>query len=365
VTQWLYFSPQSVIGTTRFEVVRCGGQDIPMRECTLAEAGRTLQGKAVQVILPMEACSWIRSPCWPSRKRPRPMALGYAVEEHLGEDVDALHVAVGKPDVERRYPLLIIAKALLRELLGALQTAEIHVESVRVDADMLAADRPCGVGSEGRWLIGGGLEARIALSEQAMSTLRPHLPADISWQSVDESRLPPLLMQGKGSGIELLQGEFRISHRPWRLRPVLLALACLLLMLWGCGLARIHHLEARASQLYAQSLQHFQMLYPGHARIVDLPMQFKALKAQRGDEQGPMSALLALAEQVSGDGIEVSRAEFQITEGWKLMIVATGFHELERLRDRAEKRGLAIRLDSVSKEREGVRAVLTLHGSTR
>ncbi len=83
MTSWLYLYPDGLAAPDEHWPVACWqGAEEPL-DMTLAEAARQLAGQAVQVMLPMEACSWLRSDTWPGRRRPSLQALAYSVEEQL------------------------------------------------------------------------------------------------------------------------------------------------------------------------------------------------------------------------------------------------------------------------------------------
>lgn len=365
MNRWLYFTPEGIDAAPDDWPVMHGAPGVANARCTLLEAGPLLHGQAVQVILPMELCSWVRSGPWPGRRKPRAQALAYAIEEHLGEELEGVHIAIGNPDGERRYPMLIIARPVLHALLSALQEAGLQVASVRVDADLLPGDQPCGVWWAGRWLLGGALECRLALSAQALDCARLHLPDAINWQDrhclAGDIDVGALLSHDSGHAINLLQGEFRPAQRRWRWQPWLLTLACLFMLSWGFTLVRSHNLETRAADLYAQSLQHFRTLYPEQTRIVDLSAQLKALQGKDPQQRGAMTDLLQRVDElVGGSGVQVQRIEFDAAQGWRMSIRAGNFSELERLRERSQQSGVPISLDSASKDRDGVQALLIL-----
>ncbi|MFJ5298119.1 type II secretion system protein GspL [Pseudomonas sp. NPDC088368] len=363
MNRWLYFTPESLGDAERFGTVWCGSDDVEPRECTLAQAALAFQGSDVQIILPMEVCSWLRSPPWPTRRTPRTQALIYSVEDQLAEDIDALHVAVGIPDAERRYPLMITAKTLLREVLSELDQAGIRAASVHIDADLLPVDQPHLVWWAGRWLLGGKVDCRLAVPDDVRGLLEPRMPEDVCVfdEHAGAAGAAKWLIKGRATSVDLLQGEFRVLRPQWRWGPLLLTLGCLGLMTWGFGLGRIHYLESESARLYEHSLQRFQTLYPDHGRVVDLSAQLNALQAKQTAGGDPMMALSALIEQVVGSAaVEIRQVDFDRAQGWRLAIAVENFSELERLRSRAQQSGLPIRLDSASKDHDGVKAMLIM-----
>ncbi|MNO93481.1 GspL periplasmic domain protein [compost metagenome] len=90
--------------------------------------------------------------------------------------------------------------------------------------------------------------------------------------------------------------------------------------------------------------------------------QLKALQNQPAESQKTrIAGLVQLIEQVIGASpVEVQRIDFRVGEGWKIQLTASGFAELEQLRERGRQQGMPIRLDSASKAADRVIATFTL-----
>ncbi|QXI28971.1 type II secretion system protein GspL [Pseudomonas vanderleydeniana] len=362
---WLYLYPAGLDAPDEHWPVSCWPGPDDRHDLTLAEAAAFLAGNAARVVLPMELCSWLRSEPWPGRRRPTAQALAYALEEQLTDDPDHLHLVVGEPDSARRYPLWVVDKVRFGGIVELLRQSGLRLMSVQVDADLLPPGQPHGVWWGGRWLLGGALEMRLALPEPAFQQLLARLPADVCrLDHAQSDRVRELL--GAGQGTELLQGPFRPAglHKPWR--PLLATLLALFVLSWGFTQVRSHDLETRAAQLYAQSVRHFQALYPQQTRVVDLAAQLRALAADETEKTRQMARLVQLVEQViGGSGVEVQRIEYRAGTGWTLALTTGDFTELERLRERGRQQQLPIRLGTASKERSRVRALLTLAEQNR
>ncbi|MGD8221786.1 type II secretion system protein GspL [Pseudomonas thivervalensis] len=337
------------------------------RRLPLHKAAGELNGRLVDVLLPMEMCSWLRSDPWPSRRQPRPQALAFAIEEQLSESLEALHIGIGPRDRQHRYPMMVTQRARFQALLTLLAEQGIDVRTVHVDADLLADDQALGVRWFGRWLLGGGLPARVSLSARALAALKPGLPEAIHW--LDEERDCPgideWILKAGGRPIDLLQGAFRRRRSPLPWRGASAMVLGLLVLTWAFGEARLRFLESETWLLYARSEQRFRSLYPGQERIVDLAAQFQAMQSRRGQSQDTQVARLArLTEQVIGaSNVEVQRIDFREGEGWKIQLTANSFVELEQLRERGQQNGLPVTLGSASKQNNRVQAILTLENS--
>lgn len=326
---------------------------------TLAEAAKELGGQTIQLLLPMEMCGWFRTEKWPSRRRPSVQAIAFAVEDQLGEELEVLHLCAGQRDQEGRYPVLVIHKARFKALLDLLAESGVETTAIYVDADLLPNDQAYAVWWFGRWLLGGALDARLAVSAEVVATLDPLLPADIRWLKEGHDSLQP---GNTDQSINLLQGGFRPARRRWPWSTALVAGVALFVLSWGFTEARSHFFEREAQQLYAQSVQRFKTLYPDQTRIVDLSAQLKALQGKASINQNTQIArLVNLTEQVIGGvSVEVQRIEFRAGEGWKIQLTASSFAELEQLRERGQKSGMPIKLGSANKHQNRVQAVLTL-----
>lgn len=363
MNSWLYLSAAGFAGAENPDIhdapVCFWHADLNLSHAPLSEACAALHGCAVKLILPMELCSYVLTEAWPGRRQPAVQALAFAVEEQLANDLEDLHFAVGPQDAQQRYPLLIIARQRLEHLLNLLKTQGLTVVSVQADADLLPADRPGGLWWDGRWIIGGAQDVRLALSDADLAVLGSALPADMAWGGVEAEQC---LSMTPTRGIDLLQGPFKPASRRWPWRTLGVAGVLAFALALGFTHARSGFLEARAAQLYAQSEARFKALYPGQDRIVDLSAQFSALQ-QRGSApvDGHLTRLLQLSERVIGaSGVEVQRMEWRAAAGWNLAISAGSFAELERLRERSVQQALAVTVANASQQGNRVTALLTL-----
>jgi len=334
----------------------------------LKQVAQALNGQTVDLLLPMEMCSWVRSDPWPSRRQPAAQAIAFAVEDQLSDALEKLHLGIGARDRQRCYPVMVIGRERFAAVLALLTESDVGVRSVFVDADVLPGAEAVVVRWFGRWLIGGGMPARVAVSDDGLASLRPALPPDIRWidERHDAVDVDQCLSLGHSQAINLLQGAFapRSKRLPWHIGG--LALLMLVLLTWGASATRIHFLEGETRRLYSQNEQRFKALYPDQSRIVDLATQLRVLQSQTAEpEKTRITGLVDLVEQVIGAShVEVRRIELRAGDGWKVQLTANSFAELEQLRERGRQQGVPVRVDSASKERNRVQATLVVEDNT-
>lgn len=334
------------------------------RQCQpLQDAARALQGQAVDLLLPMELCAWLRSEPWPSRRQPDARSVAFAVEEQLSQALETLHLSIGARDRHARYPVLVVDRQRLARVLALLSEMGVEVRSVYVDADLMPGDQALGVWWFGRWLVGGGEAARLALTDEQLNVLKPQWPQDMQWR---DERLGLIeadqwLSLAPGSAINLLQNEFAPRRPPWPWRLAGLALLAVLLLNVAAHEARIRFLDRQSHALQTRNEQQFKALYPEQSQRADLA-QLNVLQSQaRVADNGRIAALMQWVEQIIGaSNVEVQRIEFHQAQGWKIQLTAQNFAELELLRERGRQQGVAIRLDSASQDRDRVRATLSV-----
>jgi general secretion pathway protein L len=363
---WLYLTPEG-LASSSLEWPCClwspNGQRQPV---ALSRAAQMINGHAVNLLLPMELCSWLRSEPWPGARRPNAQAIAFAIEEQLSEALEKLHLSVGARDAQGRYPVMVIGRERFAAVLALLAEAGVAVRSVFIDADLLPRDQPLSVWWFGRWMLGGGLPARLTMADDELALISPELPEDMQRWDAREGDLDQWLIDGHGQAINLLHGDFTPGRKPlpWRMGGV--AALALLLLNVGASESRIRFLENESRQLYRHSEQQFKALYPEQTRIVDLVAQLQALQSQGAQPQdGHMADLVRRVEHVIGASpVEVQRMEFREGDGWKVQLNAKSFAEIELLRERGRQQGLPVRVDSASKEGDRIQATLSMEQGT-
>lgn len=334
-----------------------------LRAMSLAEAADHLAGEAVAVRLPVELFScWLSAP-WPGRRRPSLQALGYGIEEQLCVPLDRVHLVAGRADAQRRYPLRACDAARWGEVMQVLRSAGVQLKALHIDADLLPDTGPCALWLCGRWLLGGALDTRLALSAPECAALRPRLPADLQLLNEpggDDAAAYQLLMPSSAQTVDLMSGH-QASVR-WPLRPAAAVLAVLLALECGLNWASAWQHRRAALQVQAATAEHLAQLLPQALRNGSIREQLRALQSPSDTSPSTLAQrVTALGEALlGGRGVQVQRVEFRDAEGWKIYLDAPALNDIEQLRDRAAEHDLYLLLESATQVAGRTAAVLTL-----
>lgn len=356
------------------QLVRAGdSQCLPFAEA-MAELGGgwtlVLPVEAVTacaVRLPTQKTRWLRQ------------ALPYAVEDVLAEDVEQLHLALGEQLEDGRHRVFAVRRSWLADWLALCTVAP---QAIAVDADLLPRQGTQLLHLDSRWLLGGEGVARMALGGESWPPLavlcpRPH----ITYSSAQQVGLVPVddclevadayqWLAQQALVNDLAQGEFATQHSSgqWqRWRPLFGLVGLWLVLQWSFNLAQGWHLQRQAEAYAEASAALYQELFPEDRKLIDLRAQLdQHLAAGAGSGQGRLLGMLAQVTQamlVEGARVQVRQVDFSDTRGdLAMQIQASGFSELERLRERLQEAGLRVQLGSASRETAGVSARLVIGG---
>lgn len=418
MTDRLYlFAPSSDDASWSFCLITSGG------EChegsgleTAAAAPAAVLGEqprsALQSILVVPAECLLRTAVTvPARgRRQIEMAVPYLVEEHLAEDVERLHLALGSRQGDGRIPVAVIDPERLQVWLDDLQTAGLEVTSAHGAIEGLldgAADLRVLVDAETAWIgarLGEGAAIDRSLLLQAVSqwvgrhatgedtdatTLELRLPEGDS--ALDLAQLDSLLgqirpvsierveFQGPASrqlalaldacpGVDLLQGRFAKAGdqaRPWyRWRLVAGLAAGLLTLQLGLDIARASWLEQRATTLREESVAMFQEIYPQRTRVPDPRRELEALLDGGGGASGVaflelLGASATRIADIEEGPLQLRSLTFNAQRGdLALDLNAAGISSVDSFKDGMEAKGYPVVIDSAVQEAQTVRARL-------
>jgi general secretion pathway protein L len=313
----------------------------PPQSGPLTLAAARVGGRRVCVLVP-GAEVLLAEPDVPVRAGAKLQALvPYALEEHLAEDIEDLHFAIGRRGSDsNRSPVAVVARALLDDWLATLRAEGIEPETLYADSDLLPQNpgqavalleedavfvRPPGgspvtlpadalaealeiaqAGADSSASGGRGLILYTGAAEwQRHSPLveaaRPHFDG-IKVQLLTGGPLALFAQQlPQTNAINLLQGSYAPNSarasglRAWRVAAMLLG-ALLLLHVVG-KTAELALLKKREHQVDASIRDAFHSAMPGQVSAQDARrVMEQRLTAARGAGGGLLPALQALAQ---------------------------------------------------------------------
>ncbi|WP_439888965.1 type II secretion system protein GspL [Pseudomonas sp. MBLB4123] len=331
------------------------------------------------LVLPVEAVTACAVQLPTQKARWLHQALPFAVEELLAEDVEQFHLALGEPLADGRHRVFAVRRSWLASWLALCETPP---QAIAVDADLLPREGTQLLALGSRCLVGGVEVARLALSAEEWPALAPLCPRPhIVYRTSHQAELEPAdqcpevadphvwLAQQAVFG-NLAQGEFAsvgAGERWQRWWPLLGLVGLWLVLQWGFNLAQGWHLQSQADAYAGANEALYRELFPDDRKLVDLRAQLDQHLAEGGvSGQGRMLGLLAQVHQAmtaEGARVEVEQLDFSDGRGdLALQVLAPGFSDLERLRERLLEAGLVVQLGSASREGQGVSARLVIEG---
>jgi general secretion pathway protein L len=281
----------------------------------------------------------------------------YALEEHLAEDIDELHFAIGKRATESmRAPVAVVARALMQEWLTTLHSGGIEPDVMYADSDLLPENPGQAVAllEEDAVFVRAPGASPVALPADALAEALEIARSGegsaaatgahglilytgaAEWQrhsaQVEASRpqfdgikvqlltAGPLALFAQQlpsvAPINLLQGAYAptssrtIGFKAWRVAAMLLA--CLIGLHIVGKATELQLLKKREHQVDASIRDTFRGAMPGDAGIADARHRMEQrLGAARGAGGGLLPALQALAQaRESAPGTSVQALNF-------------------------------------------------------
>jgi len=365
-----------------------------VQEGPLTQAASEARRRRILALIPGEEVLTTRVQLPTRNRRQLAQAVPYALEDEVAEDVEALHFAVGSPDADGRYPVLVIAREVLDRWLQVMRQAGIQPHVVAPDylslprrdgawSVLLEGDRALvrtgaaqGLACDREHLVlfldEGSEDRRVRLwgcGDEDASALG--LSAEIEQQACPEHPLLLLADQAPHQPVNLLQGPYSQRQaydramRPWYVPA---ALAGLWLVVHLSALASdVYQLRQERAELKATVTSIFREAFPEVQRVVDPRVQarqrLERLRAGQQDSDGTpaLRLLAAAAPHLAGDnGMQVQRLTYRAGR-LQLELTATDLQRLDGLRQRLhEQAGLTATLESAETGADGIRGRLRL-----
>ncbi len=100
----------------------------------LEELARVARGRKVYVLIDAHY-TMLESVKVPSKSRHKQLqAIPFAMEDHLAEDIDNTHFALGKPDQNHQIPVIAIKRSLMQNTLERFAQHQVSVDAISADS---------------------------------------------------------------------------------------------------------------------------------------------------------------------------------------------------------------------------------------
>jgi general secretion pathway protein L len=331
----------------------------------------------------------------------------YALEEHLAEDIDDLHFAIGRrtSDSGARAPVAVVARALLDDWLTTLREAGLEADVVYADSDLLPKNpgqavalleedavfvRPPGgspvtlpadalgqaleiaqAGADattgGRGLILYTGAAEWQRHSPQIEAARPQFDG-IKVQLLTGGPLALFAQQlVEGNPINLLQGTYAptssraVGFRAWRVAAMLLG--CLIALHVVGKAAELTVLKKREHQVDSSIRDTYHSAMPGDVAVTEARAHMeRRLAATRGAGGGLLPALQALAQaRDSAPGTSVQSLNFHAGQ-LEMKLSAPDASSLDRLSQSLRSNGWAADLTGGTNAGSGYEGRIQVHG---
>ncbi|KRW59543.1 type II secretion system protein GspL [Pseudomonas sp. TTU2014-080ASC] len=345
---------------------------------SFAEAQSGLSGSWT-LVLPVEAVTACAVNLPTRKARWLRQALPFAVEDVVAEDVELMHLALGEALEDGRHRVFAVRKQWLSSWLNI---CEHPPQVIALDADLLPAGGGSVLFQAKRCLLGGDNAARLAfrpdeweqisaLSVQPVQAwYEQGMPLPSSMEQAEPLEDVRRWLAEQPVRNNLAQGDFAVqsSNAQWqRFKPVAMVVALLLVMQWVFNLAQGWHLQRQADAYAASSEALYRELFPDDTRLVNVRAQFDHhLQVAAGGAQPRLLNLLSEVSKAlnqSGRKVEIAQVDFSEARGdLAMQVLASGFADLEQLRERLQDSGLSVQLGSATREGDGVSARVVVGG---
>jgi general secretion pathway protein L len=329
----------------------------------------------------------------------------FALEEHIADEIEGMHFALGKPDSSRAgTPVAGVRRHRLEEWLAALRGAQIAADAVYADSAMVPANpgQIVLMIDAGRLYVRRPGEPPLVLDVQPLSealefatlsadshvllyvtqmdwhTHRPAIDAlrerlaSLKVQLLPDGPLPLLAQQAATNPhFNLLQGAFAPHSRTtdqwraWRLAAIL-AGCFIALNLLGKGVD-IWRLKSTEKVLDASIEQVFREAMPGEQNAIDARRRMEARLTQlHGSTGGPVTNLLAMMGVIAGAKAKIPETTFEAFSFrgtvLDMKVGARDVDSLDKLRRLITDGGLQAELQSSNASDSGVEGRIQIKG---
>lgn len=116
-----------------------GGQhpSITLGKSSAQDMASIARGKKVSLLIDSRYTT-VMSVKVPSKNRSKQLqAIPYAMEDHLAEDLEDIHFAIGRADSHNQIPVIAIKRSLMQDTLSLFSAAGVHIDYMSADCTAL------------------------------------------------------------------------------------------------------------------------------------------------------------------------------------------------------------------------------------
>lgn len=364
---------------------------------SFADLADRYAGARVVIFVPSSQCLLTKVTVSARQRRQAIDALGWLIEEQVGEDAENLHVIAGPEQSDGDTPLLAMSLELVEYWRTACREAGWALHALLPDVMLLPhAD---GAWSMTRWADGtvalrtgmmagavlDSVPAVLMLDAAMRETPDSGRPVSLrvsgmaeadqvavqAWADVqglpvefsgthDESELLLSVMDWARHPANLLQGRFA-SRQQVLVPPALRIAAIFLLVAFSVQLvsewARYAYYSNQAEKSQAAAITLYKKLFPNERRIVSVRKQMEAHLNEGSGGDGGLPVLTRIAEAVQGSGLVAQRVDFS-SGVLTLDIEARGLTEIDALKQKLQDVGLQAEIVSANAQNGAIRGRL-------
>ncbi|HQQ74466.1 MAG TPA: type II secretion system protein GspL [Pseudomonadales bacterium] len=360
-----------------------------------AAAVQLAHGTGVSILLPAELATLDCVQLPALNQRQALQALPFVVEERLADDIERVHMAIGKRRQDGNWPVLVVELAIMAALLDCSEQTGLLLTEILVDAQMLQAD----VGQlsivlhEGRalfhsskvvsafdldsassmihLLVGEDVISHVRIiyqdSDEQQRLLAQQLSAEYSalgdTQVVMDTMtdtLPVILFQQASlKSINLLQGRFTVK-RATGLLPWWQIAAAVLLFAWmgqlGLQVSSGWYFNRTAGILERLAEDQYRKIFPEAKQVSNPRKRLEARLADASNGGGDFSfawifgvSMQTLQSLPDHDGLSVEQLRYEGKRGQlELELKAKTIDQLDHYKQALAKVGLSGKISSAS-----------------
>lgn len=295
----------------------------------------------------------------------------FLLEDQLTMPAESQWFAWGER-VDDVYPVVAADREGLEQLLQAFSSHNVHVDSIKVDVQLLADQAPArlSLGDHDLLLLAQDqlLSVPAAMTDAALKALSE----EETTLSTPEESAGALLWKAcqSGNGVELLHSELaprrqkktdaspRIPER-WQ-RPALVS-AVLFGLVWVIMAAQAWFYQNQADQAREQAVALYEQLFPGdRARRLEAQFRSRLQAGGGGSGEGFLSLLASTGEAIAplrANGVQPRRIQYDERQNaLELELNAPDYETLEQLQSGLREKGLQAEIANFRNQGEVVTA---------